>query len=37
MTRGNISSAAELAGKYRADFYNLMKKYNLKPGDFKKT
>ncbi len=36
-TRGNISSAAELAGKYRADFYNLMKKYNLKPGDFKKA
>ena len=37
LTRGNISSAAELAGKYRADFYNLMKKYNLKPGDFKKA
>lgn len=36
-TRGNISSAAEMAGKYRADFYNLMKKYNLKPRDFKKA
>jgi len=36
-TRGNISRAAELAGKYRTDLYNLMKKYNLKPGDFKKT
>ena len=37
MTRGNISSASELAGKYRADFYNLMKKYNLKSKDYKKT
>ena len=37
LTRGNISSAAEMAGKYRADFYNLMKKYNLKPRDFKKA
>ena len=36
ITRGNVSSAAELAGKYRADFYNLLKKYELNPGDFKK-
>jgi len=36
VTRGNVSSAAELAGKYRADFYNLLKKYELNPGDFKK-
>ncbi len=36
MTRGNVSQAARLAGKYRADFYNLLKKYDLKPGDFKK-
>ncbi len=34
-TKGNVSKAAELAGKYRADFYNLVKKYNLKPEDFK--
>jgi len=34
-TRGNVSKAAELAGKYRADFHNLVKKYNLKPEDFK--
>ena len=34
-TEGNVSRAAELAGKYRADFYNLIKKYNLKPEDFK--
>jgi len=34
-TRGNISKASELAGKYRADFYNLIKKYKLKPENFK--
>lgn len=34
-TKGNVSKAAELAGKYRADFHNLVKKYNLKPEDFK--
>jgi two-component system response regulator GlrR len=36
VTRGNVSGAAEMAGKYRADFYNLMKKYDLNPADFKK-
>lgn len=34
-TKGNVSKAAEHAEKYRADFYNLVKKYNLKPEDFK--
>ena len=34
-TKGNVSKATELAGKYRADFYNLVKKHNLKPEDFK--
>jgi two-component system response regulator GlrR len=34
-TKGNVSKAAELAGKYRADFCNLVKKHNLKPKDFK--
>jgi len=34
-TKGNVSKAAELAGKYRADFYNLVKKHSLKPEDFK--
>ena len=34
-TKGNVSRAAELAGRYRADFYNLVKKHNLKPEDFK--
>jgi two-component system response regulator GlrR len=36
ITRGNVSQAARLAGKYRADFYELLKKYNLKPADFRK-
>jgi len=35
-TKGNVSGAAEMAGKYRADFYNLMKKYDLNPAEFKK-
>src|SRR5512139_1099849 len=34
-TKGNVSKAAELAGRYRADFYNLVKKHNLRPDDFK--
>jgi DNA-binding NtrC family response regulator len=34
-TKGNVSKAAELAEKYRADFHNLVQKYNLKPEDFK--
>lgn len=33
--KGNITRASKLAGKYRADFYNLMKKYQLRPKDFK--
>ena len=35
LTRGNISKAAKLAGKYRADFYDLLKRHNLKASDFK--
>lgn len=34
--KGNVSRAAEVGGKYRAEFYSLLKKYNLKPEDFKK-
>ncbi|HDH53080.1 MAG TPA: sigma-54-dependent Fis family transcriptional regulator, partial [Nitrospirae bacterium] len=37
LSRGNISRAAGMAGKYRADFYNLLKKHNLRPEDFKKS
>ncbi len=35
LTRGNVSKAAKLAGKYRADVYELVKKYNLKLTDFR--
>jgi len=35
-TKGNVSQASKLAGKYRADFYNLLKKYDIKPENFKK-
>ncbi len=34
-TKGNVSKAAELAGKYRADVYELIRKHGLKPEDFK--
>lgn len=37
LSRGNVSQAARLAGKYRGDFYELLKKYNLKPADFRKA
>jgi two-component system response regulator GlrR len=37
LTKGNISKAAQMAGKYRADFYNLLKKYNINHENFKKT
>ncbi len=36
LTQGNVSGAATLAGKYRADLYNLLKKYEINPADFKK-
>jgi two-component system response regulator GlrR len=35
ITGGNVSKTAELAGKYRADLYNLMKKHAITPQDFK--
>ena len=35
LTKGNVAQAAKLAGKYRADFYRLLEKHNLKPADFK--
>jgi two-component system response regulator GlrR len=34
---GNVSEAAKIARKYRADFYHLLKKHQLRVGDFKKT
>jgi two-component system response regulator GlrR len=33
---GNVSQAAKLAGKYRADFYDLLRKHDIKTQDFKK-
>jgi two-component system response regulator GlrR len=33
---GNVTQAAKLAGKYRADFYDLLKKHGLNVVDFKK-
>ncbi len=35
LARGNVSKAAILAGKYRADFYNLLKKHSIDPATFK--
>lgn len=35
-TQGNVSNAATIAGRYRADLYALLKKHGLNPGDFKK-
>ena len=37
MTRGNISRAATLAGLYRAEFYRLLRKYDMDSGVFKET
>jgi len=34
-TKGNVSKAAKLAGRYRADLYDLLKKYDMKPADFR--
>ncbi|MFB3886055.1 MAG: sigma-54-dependent transcriptional regulator [Thermodesulfobacteriota bacterium] len=37
LCNGNVSKAAKLAGKYRADFYDLVKKHGLNLADFKKS
>ncbi len=37
LTQGNVSQAAKLAGKYRADLYELLKKHDLNPADFRET
>jgi two-component system, NtrC family, response regulator GlrR len=34
-TKGNVSRAAALSGKHRADFYKLLRKHALDPGSFK--
>jgi len=34
---GKAARAAEIAGKYRADFYDLLKKHDIKLADYKKS
>jgi two-component system response regulator GlrR len=34
-TRGNVSRAAELSGRHRAEFYRLLRKYSLNVSSFK--
>jgi two-component system response regulator GlrR len=34
---GKAAKAAEIAGKYRADFYDLLKKHEIRLADFKKV
>jgi len=36
LTEGNMAQAARVAGKDRADLYELLKKYGLKPSDDRK-
>ena len=37
LTGGNISRAAQFAGRYRADFYKMLRKYGLHPSSTKET
>jgi two-component system response regulator GlrR len=37
MCDGKATRAAEIAGKYRADFYDLLKKHEIRVADFKKS
>ena len=34
---GNVTEAARCAGKYRGDFYALLKKHGINPANFKKS
>jgi len=34
-TKGNVAQGAELAVKYRADLYELLKKHGLSPSQFR--
>jgi two-component system response regulator GlrR len=36
LTKGNVSKAAQLSGKFRADLYHLIKKYGLKVKNYKR-
>jgi two-component system response regulator GlrR len=35
--KGNVTEAAKSAGKYRGDFYTLLKKHHIHPADFKEA
>jgi two-component system response regulator GlrR len=35
ISQGNVSQASRLAGKYRADLYELLEKYRINPLDFR--
>jgi two-component system response regulator GlrR len=35
LSKGNVTQAAQLAGKYRADLYALLRKYGLNPDDYR--
>jgi two-component system response regulator GlrR len=37
LCEGNITKASELAGKYRSDFYDLLRKHGIKTSDYKKS
>ncbi|NTW76668.1 MAG: sigma-54-dependent Fis family transcriptional regulator, partial [Syntrophaceae bacterium] len=36
ISKGNVSQAAKMAGKYRADLYAMLEKHKLNPLDFRK-
>jgi len=37
VTRGNVTHAARLAKRNRSDFYTLLRRHELEPGDFKEN
>jgi two-component system response regulator GlrR len=37
LSEGNVTKAAKLAGKHRVDFYDLLKKHNLRTEDFRES
>ncbi len=36
VSQGNVTKAASLAGKHRADFYELLKKHDINIADYEK-
>ena len=34
-TRGNVTQSSKFAGKYRADLYELLKKHNVNPAEYR--